>query len=155
LPARVVFLRPSFRDPRFALLVAGQSVNSIGGWASAIVLWGFAAYRFDASPGAVSVTIVCWAAPPAVLSPVLGVYVDRLGPKRALIAGYLAASAAAVGLALAGSLAAVDVLAFASGITRAVTGPAASALPPRIVAPDDLLAANARLVAAATTGQII
>jgi MFS family permease len=155
LPAPVGFLRPSFRNPRFALLIAGQSVNSIGGWASAIVLWGFAAYRFDASPGAVSVTIVCWAAPPAVLSPVLGVYVDRLGPKRALIAGYLAASAAAVGLALAGSLAAVDVLAFASGITRAVTGPAASALPPRIVARDDLLAANARLVAAATTGQII
>jgi hypothetical protein len=43
-------VRPSFRDPRFALLVAGEAVNSIGGWASAIVLWGFAAYRFNASP---------------------------------------------------------------------------------------------------------
>ena len=61
-PSRPV--RPSLRDPRFALLVTGQTVNSIGGWASASVLWGFAAYRFNASPYAVSVTIICWAAPP-------------------------------------------------------------------------------------------
>jgi MFS family permease len=168
LPALLLFLRrrrgrflapwpvrPSFRNPRFALLIAGEAVNSIGGWASAIVLWGFAAYRFDASPGAVSVTIVCWAAPPTVLSPLLGVYVDRLGSKRTLMAGYLAAAAAAAGLALAGSLAAVDILAFLYGITRALAGPAASALPPRIVAPDDLLAANARLGAAASAGQVI
>ncbi len=147
---------PSFSDRRFAFLLAGEAVNSIGSWASAIVLWGFAAYRFDASPGAVSVTIVCWAAPSAVLSPVLGVYVDRLGPKRALVAGYLAAAGAALGLALAaGSLAELDGLAVAYGTTRALTGPAAAALPPRIVAPGDLLAANSLLGGAATTGQVI
>ncbi|MGH3257416.1 MAG: hypothetical protein ACRDOU_18835 [Streptosporangiaceae bacterium] len=85
-------VRPAFSDPRFALLVAGQAVNSIGGWASAIVLWGFAAYRFDASPGAVSVTIICWAAPPALLSPLLGVSIDRIGPKTATVTGYLGAA---------------------------------------------------------------
>jgi MFS family permease len=146
---------PSFTDPRFALLLTGEAVNSIGSWASAIALWGFAAYRFNASPGAVSVTIVCWAAPSAVLSPLLGVYVDRLGPKRALVAGYLAAAGAALGLALAaGSLAALDTLAVAYGITRALTGPAAGALPPRIVSPGDLLAANSLLGGAATAGQV-
>jgi len=31
-------VRPSVREPRFAMLVAGEAVNSIGGWASAIVL---------------------------------------------------------------------------------------------------------------------
>lgn len=75
-------VRPSFRDSRFVLLVAGQTVNSVGGWASAIVLWGFAAYRLNAGPYAVSVTIICWAAPPALLSPLLGVYIDRIGPGR-------------------------------------------------------------------------
>jgi hypothetical protein len=60
--------------------MAGQTVNSIGGWASAIVLWGFAAYRFNAGPYAVAVTIICWAGPPALLSPLLGVYIDRVGP---------------------------------------------------------------------------
>jgi MFS family permease len=101
-------VRPSLRDPRFRLLVAGETVNSIGGWASAIVLWGFAAYRCNASPYAVSVTIVCWAAPPAVLSPLMGIYVDRLGPRKALVAGYLAAAAAALAMAAADSLAELE-----------------------------------------------
>lgn len=65
VPARRV--RPSLRDPRFAFLLAGQAVNSVGSWASAIVLWGFAAYRFSASPEAISVTVMCWSVSPAVL----------------------------------------------------------------------------------------
>jgi MFS family permease len=148
-------VRPSFRDLRFGLLVAGGTINSIGGWASAIVLWGFGAYRFNASPYAVSLTIVCWAAPPAVLSPLLGVYVDRIGPRKALVAGYVAAAGAALGMAAAGSLAVLDLAAAGYGIARALTGPAANALPPRIVADDDLLAANALLGAASSAGAVI
>lgn len=147
-------VRPSFGDPRFALLVAGQTVNSIGGWASAIVLWGFAAYRFNASPYAVSVTIICWAAPPALLSPLLGVYIDRIGPKAATVAGYCGAAGAALGMAAAGSLTELAIAAAAYGGARALAGPAASALPPRIVASEDLLAANALLGAAASAGQV-
>jgi MFS family permease len=129
-------------------------VNSVGGWASAIVLWGFAAYRFNASPYAVSVTVVCWAAPAAALSPLMGVYVDRFGPKRALVAGYIAAAAAALAMAAAGSLVQLDVAAVGYGITRALASPAAAALPPRIVASDDLLAANSLLGATASVGQV-
>jgi MFS family permease len=147
-------VRPAFSDPRFALLVAGQTVNSIGGWASAIVLWGFAAYRFNASPGAVSVTIICWAAPPALLSPLLGVSIDRIGPKAATVTGYLGAAGAALGLAAAGSLTELAIAAGAYGCARALAGPAAGALPPRIVAADDLLAANALLGAASSAGQV-
>jgi len=149
-------VRPAFSDPRFALLVAGQAVNSIGGWASAIVLWGFAAYRFNASPGAVSVTIVCWAAPPALLSPLLGVFIDRIGPKTATVTGYLVAAGAALGLAAAGSLTELAIAAVVYGCARALAGPAAGALSPRIVATDDdLLAANALLGAAASAGQVV
>jgi predicted MFS family arabinose efflux permease len=151
-PSRAV--RPSFRDPRFALLVAGEAVNSIGGWASAIVLWGFAAYRFNASAYAVSVTIVCWAAPPALLGPLLGVYIDRIGPKAAVIAGYCGAACAALGMATAGSLAGLAIAAAGYGTARALAGPAASALPARIVAGDNLLAANALLGAAGAAGQV-
>jgi Na+/melibiose symporter-like transporter len=147
-------VRPSLNDPRFALLLGAESVNAIGGWASAIVLWGFAAYRFDASPYAVSVTIVCWAAPPAVLSPLMGVLVDRLGPRTALAVGYLAAAAAALGLAAAGSLAVLDLAAAGYGVTRSLTGPAGRALPPRIVAADNLLAANSLLSTASSAGQV-
>jgi predicted MFS family arabinose efflux permease len=147
-------VRPSFRDPRFALLVTGETVNSIGGWASAIVLWGFAAYRFNASPYAVGLTIVCWAAPPALLGPLAGVYVDRIGPRAAVVAGYCGAACAALGMAASGSLAELAIAAVAYGSARALAGPAASALPARIVADDDLLAANALLGAAASAGQV-
>jgi MFS family permease len=163
-------VRPSFRDPRFALLVAGEAVNSIGGWASAIVLWGFAAYRFNAGPYAVSLTIVCWAAPPALLGPLLGVYIDRIGPKAAVMAGYCGAACAALGMAAAGSLAELAIAAAGYGTARALAGPAASALPARIIAAGgpatadgagdaagagDLLAANALLGAASSAGQVI
>ena len=148
-------VQPSFRDVRFGLLVAGEAVNSIGGWASAIVLWGFAAYRFDAGSYAVSLTIVCWATPPAVLSPLCGVWVDRIGPRKALVAGYVAAAVAALGMAAAGSLTVLDVAAAGYGVARAVAGPAANALPPRIVADDDLLAANALLGGAASAGSVL
>jgi predicted MFS family arabinose efflux permease len=154
LPGMPPVVRPSFRDPRFALLVAGEAVNSIGGWASAIVLWGFAAYRFNASPYAVSLTIVCWAAPPALLSPLMGVYIDRIGPRAAVVAGYCGAACAAVGMAAAGSLAELAIAAVGYGSARALAGPAAGALPARIVAADDLLAANALLGAAAAAGQV-
>ena len=80
--ARII--RPTVRDPRFALLLGAQTANSVGGWASAIALWGFAAYRYHAGPPAVALLSLCWAAPPAVLSPPLGVWVYRLGPRRAL-----------------------------------------------------------------------
>lgn len=147
-------VRPSFRDLRFCFFLAGETVNSVGGWASAIVLWGFAAYRFNASPQAVSLTIVCWAAPPALLSPLMGVWVDRLGPKPALVAGYLAAAGAALAMAAAGSLAWLAAAAAAYGTARALAGPAAAALPPRVMADSDLLAANSLLGAAASAGQV-
>src|ERR1700761_1927542 len=120
VPGTPAAVRPSFRDARFGLLVAGEAVNSTGGWASAIVLWGFAAYRFNASPYAVSLTIVCWAAPPAVLSPLLGVWVDRIGPRKALVAGYVAAAVAALGMAAAGSLPVLDAAAAGYGIARSL-----------------------------------
>jgi hypothetical protein len=151
-PARRV--HPSFRDPRFAFLIVGQSVNSIGSWASAVVLWGFAAYRFDASPEAISVTVVCWSVPPVVLSPLTGALADRFGPRAMMIAGYLAAAAAALAMGAAGSLALLDVMAAAYGVARSLSGPAGTALPPRIVAPDDLLAANSLLNVTSSIGQI-
>ena len=152
VPARRV--RPSLRDPRFAFLVVGQSVNSVGSWASAIVLWGFAAYRFNAGPAAISVTVVCWSVPPTVLGPLTGALADRFGPRAMMIAGYLAAAAAALAMAAAGSLAFLDVMAAAYGVARSLSGPAASALPPRVVEADDLLTANSLLGVTSSIGQI-
>lgn len=148
-------IHPSFRDGRFAALLVAEAVNSIGSWASAIALWGFAAYRFDASPGQVSLLIICWSVPVALLGPPLGVAVDRLGARRALIVAYLLGAGAALGLAAANSLLVVNLLAVLAGCARALAGPASAALPPQIVASDELLTANSLLGGADQFGQVL
>ncbi|HZR48090.1 MAG TPA: MFS transporter [Streptosporangiaceae bacterium] len=152
VPARPV--RPSFRDPRFAFLLAGQSVSWVGSWAAAIVLWGFAAYHFGAGPEAISVTALCWSGPPVVLTAFTGGLTDRFGPRTMLITGYLCSAATSLGMATAGSLVFLDVMAAACGAARALCSPASSALPARVVAPDDLLAANSLLGVTASIGQV-
>ena len=149
------YVRASLRDLRFGTFLLAEAVNSIGSWASAIALWGFAAYRFDASPGQVSLLIICWSMPSVVLGPPLGVMVDRLGARRALIAAYAVGAAAALGLAAADSLPTLYLLAVLAGVATALAGPASGALPPQIVAPDDLLAANSLIGGATEFGQVL
>jgi MFS family permease len=153
-PSARKVVRPTLRDSRFALLVFGEMINSIGSWAAAIALWGFATYHFHASAYSVSVLTLCWAAPAAVLGPFIGVHVDRLGPRPVLVAGYAAAAIAALGLAAATSLLWLDIAAVLYGVTRSITGPAAAALLPRVVDVDDLLTANALVGAAGPAGQV-
>ncbi len=152
VPARPV--RPSFRDPRFAFLLVGQSVSWVGSWAASIVLWGFAAYHFGASPEAISVTALCWSGPPIVLTAFTGRLTDRFGPRAMLIVGYLCSAATSLGMAAAGSLMSLDVMAAACGAARALCTPASSALPARVVEPGDLLAANSLLGVTAAIGQV-
>ena len=151
-PARPV--RPSFHDPRFVFLLVGQSVNWVGSWAAGIVLWGFAAYRFGASPEAISVTVLCWSGPPVVLTAFTGGLTDRFGPRVMLIVGYSCSAATSLGMAASGSLMFLDVMAVACGAARSLCSPASSALPTRIVEPDDLLAANSLLGVTASIGQV-
>jgi MFS family permease len=147
-------VRPSFRDPRFAFLLAGQSANWVGSWAGAIVLWGFAAYQFGASPEAISVTALCWSGPPMVLTAFTGGLTDRFGPRIVLVVGYLCSALTSLGMATAGSLMILDVMAAACGAARSLCSPASSALPARVVESDDLLAANSLLGVTSAIGQV-
>jgi MFS family permease len=151
-PARPV--RPSFRDPRFALLLAGQSLGWVCSWASGIVLWGFAAYHFGASPESISVTALCWSGPPVVLTAFTGGLTDRFGPRTMLIIGYACSAATSLGMTTAGSLMSLDIIAVACGAARSVCSPASSTLPTRVVEPGDLLAANSLLGVTASIGQV-
>jgi MFS family permease len=137
-----------FRDRRFALLFVGQAVNGIGSWAALIAMWGFAAYKFGSGGTQIGLLALCWSAPAALIGPLAGVPVDRLGPRRVLIAAYVGAAAAACAMGFAGSFRALACFAVLYGVARAFSMPAADALPPRIVAGRDLLAANALLGAA-------
>lgn len=152
VPSRPV--RPSFRDSRFVFLFAGQALGWVGSWAAALVLWGFAAYHFGASPADISVTALCWSGPPVVLTAFTGGLTDRFGPRTMLIAGYACSAAASAGMATAGSLMWVDVMAAACGAARSLCSPASSTLPARVVSPEDLVAANSLLGITGSIGQV-
>ena len=117
-------------------------------------MWGFAAYRFGASPEAISVTALCWSGPPVVLTAFTGGLTDRFGPRVMLMVGYLCSAAASLGMAAAGSLMFLDVMAVACGLARSLCSPASSALPARVVDSADLLAANSLLAVTAAIGQL-
>ncbi len=133
------------RDRRFALLLAGQAVNGIGSWCALVALWGYAAYRFDASPIQIAFLSLSWALPTAVLGPVGGVPVDRFGPRRVLIIADLVAAGVAVGMAMSNSYGELLALGVLLGLARVCSEPAFAALAPRLVEDHDLLRANALL----------
>ena len=141
------------RDRRVALLVGGQAVNAIGSWCALVAIWGYASFRFDASPGAIALLGLAWALPALLLGPIAGVPIDRIGPKRVLVVADAAAALVALAFILAGSFPALVALAAVDGITKAFAEPAFRALAPRIVPDDQLAAANA-LLATATQSAI-
>ncbi|HEV2369100.1 MAG TPA: hypothetical protein VGR90_04450, partial [Acidimicrobiales bacterium] len=92
------------RSRPFALLFTGYALNAIGSWAALMAMWGFASYRFHAGAGQIALIGLSWAAPAALLSPVAGVPIDRLGPRRVLLAAYAVGAGAGVAMAFAGTL---------------------------------------------------
>ena len=137
-----------FSDRRFALLFVGHAANSIGSWASLIAIWGYAAYRFDVGAGDIALLGMAWALPGALLGPVIGVPIDRFGPRRVLWCAYALGASAAIAAAFTQTYAQLVALGLLMGAVESFTRTANDALPPRLVHDDDLVAANALLGAA-------
>lgn len=141
------------RDRRFALLALGQAVNAIGSWCALVALWGFASFRFEAGATELALLGLAWAVPPFLIGPFAGVPVDRLGPKRVLIAADAAAAGVAIMFVFADTFTALVALAALDGITKAFAEPAFQSLAPRIV-PDDRLAEANGILATASQSAI-
>ncbi len=129
----------------FAPLLASEAINAIGNWIAVIAIWGFAAFAFDADAGDLALLFVVLSLPGAVLGPALGVVIDRIGPRRALIFANLGGVAAALALTQADSYTMVIVLALPLGLIEAMAAASLDALPPRLVDDEDLVTANALL----------
>lgn len=138
-------MRAVLRLPGFRLLLAGQAVNATGNWVALIAIWGFAAFRFDAGATDLAVLFAVLAVPGVVLGPVLGVPIDRLGPRRTLLLANALGFLDALALTQAESYEAVILLALPLGAIEAFATASLDSLPPRLVDDDDLVAANALL----------
>ena len=133
------------RAPGFAPLLAGQAVNAVGNWVALLAIWGFAAFEFDAGAGDLALLFVVLSVPGVLLGPLLGVPIDRLGPRRVLLVANGLGVANALALTQAGSYAAIMVLALPLGLLEALAAASLDALPPRLVPDGDLVRANALL----------
>jgi predicted MFS family arabinose efflux permease len=131
--------------PGFALLLLGQAINTTGSWISVIAIWGFAAFRYDVSPGGLAVLFVVLSVPGALLGPALGVPIDRFGPKRMLVTANLLGMIDALALTQANSYTQIILLALPLGLIDALARASLDAIPPRIVPDDQLVRANALL----------
>jgi DHA3 family macrolide efflux protein-like MFS transporter len=129
----------------FALLLAGEAVNATGSWVAVIAIWGFASFKFDAGASDLALLFVVLAIPGALLGPLLGVPIDRLGPKRTLVIANLLGVVDALALTQADSYLQIVLLALPLGLIEALAAASLDAVPPRLVGDDDLVAANALL----------
>lgn len=120
----------------------------MGSWCAIVALWGFASFRFDAGPSAIALLGLAWALPPALLGPIAGVPVDRIGPKRVIMIADAFAVVVSLSFLFASSFSVLVALAALHGITSSFSEPALRALPPRLVPDDQLVKANAILAGA-------
>ena len=129
----------------FGLLLAGQAINATGSWVAVIAIWGFAAFRFDVGPGDLALLFVVLSVPGALLGPLLGVPIDRLGPRRTLVIANLLGMLDAIALTQANSYITIILLALPLGLIEAMAAASLDAIPPRLMHDEQLLAANALL----------
>src|SRR6478609_11167230 len=129
----------------FALLLFGQAVSETGNWIAVIAIWGFASFRFDVGAGDLALLFVVLSVPGALLGPLLGVPIDRLGPRRTLLLANLLGVVDALLLTQAKSYTTIIVLALPLGLIEALATASLDAIPPRIVPDDQLVTANALL----------
>src|SRR3954451_6563807 len=129
----------------FALLLAGQAISESGNWIAVIAIWGFASFTFDVSAGDLALLFVVLSVPGALLGPLLGVPIDRLGPRRTLLIANLIGVLDALALTRATSYEMIIVLALPLGLIEALAAASLDAIPPRLVPDLQLVTANAFL----------
>jgi predicted MFS family arabinose efflux permease len=129
----------------FALLLAGQAISESGNWIAVIAIWGFASFEFDVGAGDLAMLFVVLSVPGALLGPLLGVPIDRLGPRRTLLLANLLGMVDALLLTQADSYTTIILLALPLGLIEALASASLDAIPPRIVPDDQLVRANALL----------
>ena len=131
------------RDRRFGAFFAAEAVSAIGSWASLIAIWGYAAYEFDASAADVARFGIAFSLPGIVLGPLSGTLIDRYGPKAMLGASKVIGIVASLALLTADDFTSLALLSAVHGAAYTFAIPSLQAMPPRLVADEDLASTNA------------
>ena len=148
-----------FQNPNFRQLWASQAVSQIGdGLTKVALLW----FVYQLTGSALKMTIIglLQTIPPLLLSPIIGVYLDRLPKKPVmvtldLIRAVMIALIPILFLFDALSLEVLFVLVFFTAIFSTAFGPALAASLPLLVKPTELMSANSLLQTTTNLGMLI
>jgi MFS family permease len=127
----LAFIRTPGPVRRFLLVSMQSSVGNAIGYVALLLL----AYDRFRSPWAISLVLLADFLPAIVLAPVFGALADRFSRRLLAVSADLVRSAAFVGLAFAGSFAAILALALVAGIGTALYHPAAKSALAGLAAP--------------------
>ena len=130
-------------SPRVVGFLVAEAVSGIGSFATMVVIWGYAAYEFDATPGEVSLYGLAFSLPGVVLGPIAGTVVDRVGPKATLAGSKVIGIAASLLLLGADDFITMAVLSALHGVASTLSHPAIQSMPPRLVDDAHLARTNA------------
>ena len=143
-------------DARFSAFWVGQAISMFGDRLHQIAL-GFLVFNATDSPLATGFVFLAATLPNLILGPIAGTFVDRWDYKRVMIVSDLLR---AVLVLLIPVVARIDILLVYPVVFLVTTvslffRPARVAVVPRIVAPDDLLAANSALWTAESIADVV
>lgn len=143
------------RNRSFMSLWVAQGVSSVGDWVYTIAVAASLAGR-DADPSVFATLLIVQVAPAALMGALGGPLVDRLPRKAVMVVGDLGRGLAVASLFLVGtpSVPHLYLVAALLGLLGALCQPALQASLPNVVAPNQLVAANA-LVSATFNGAVM
>ena len=133
--------RPS--SPRIVTFLFAEALSSIGSWATIVAIWGYAAYRYDATAGDVALFGIAFSLPAVLMGPVAGVVVDKIGPKSTLGLAKAIGVVASLALLRADDFTTLALLSGLHGVASAFSHPALQSMPPRLVGDTSLARTNA------------
>lgn len=130
--------------PRRVLwFLVAEAISAIGSWATAVVVWGYAAYKYDATAGDIALFGVAFTVPGVLLGPISGTVIDRIGPTTTLALAKVLGIVAAFALLTADDFHTLALLCGLHGVAGAFSLPALQSLPPRLVDSGNLARTNA------------
>ena len=149
-----------WRDRDFSLLWGGQTVSAVGDRVSTLAVPTAAILLLHASPFEVALLYICWYLPFPLLALPAGVFVDRVGRRRLLIASDIGRFVATGSIPLAAvlghlTLAQLYVSGLLLGAFSTIFEVAYRSYLPVLVAADEVVAANSRLEASEGTAATV
>ncbi|GAC1437150.1 MAG: MFS transporter [Chloroflexota bacterium] len=126
----------------FLLLWIGQTISSLGDWIAFVGLM-VLIYTLTRSVGAIALLRIGHAVPILLIAPVAGVFVDRWNQKTTLVVTNVASAVLVLLYAVFPQVLPLVLIHVALTVALIFFNPARAAVVPRLVAPEDLSAANA------------